>query len=226
MTNDENLTVKQQREKRRAEKVAALKAKQKKEKRGRVLGIVLSVTAVVAVLGIVITVVVTNATRPPAQVPLTAAERAAIEIEGEELYPGLDATHTTDPVSYDVMPPAGGPHNPSWLNCGVYEEEQPTEYAVHALEHGAVWIAYDPAQVDDEQISALRDLAPSTHSIVSPIEGLDTPIAISAWGARLAVDDVSDERLQQFIDKYWLSPTAPEPNALCSNALDGPGRVS
>ncbi len=226
VTNDENLTVKQQREKRRAEKVAALKAKQKKEKRGRLIAIVLSATAVVAVLGIVITVVVSNATRPEPQVPLTAAERAAIEIEGEELFPGLDPTHTTDPVQYDVMPPAGGPHNPSWLNCGVYEEEQPVEYAVHSLEHGAVWLAYDPDQVDDATVDALRALAPATHSIVSPISGLESPIIATAWGARVQVEEPDDERLQQFVDKYWLSPSAPEPRALCSNALDGPGRVS
>ena len=226
MTNDENLTIKQQREKRRAEKVAALKAKQKKEKRGRVLAIVLSVTAVVAVLGIVITVVVTNATRPPVQAPLTASERAAIEIEGEETFTGIDPTHTTDPVQYDVIPPAGGPHNPSWLNCGIYEEEQPLEYAVHSLEHGAVWLAYDPEQVDEATIDALRTLAPDRHAIVSPIAGLESPIIASAWGARLQTDDPADERLQQFIDKYWLSPAAPEPNGLCSNALDGPGRVS
>lgn len=226
MTNDENLTVKQQREKRRAEKVAALKQKQKKEKRGRILATVISAVAVVSVLAVVITIVVTNATREPAQVPLTAAERADIVIEGEEVYEGIDPTHTQEPVTYDVIPPAGGPHNPSWLNCGVYEEEQPLEYAVHSMEHGAVWLAYDPDQVTDAQLAALREAAPDRHAIVSPIAGLESPIIASAWGARVQVSDPSDERLQQFIDKYWLSPAAPEPGALCSNALDGPGRVS
>jgi hypothetical protein len=226
VTNDENLTVKQQREKRRAEKVAALKAKQKKEKRRRIVAVTLSSVAVVAVVGIVIGVVVSNATRPAPQIPLTAAERAAIEIDGEEVIAGLEPIHTTEPVQYDVMPPAGGPHNPSWLNCGVYEEEQPAEYAVHSLEHGAIWLAYDPEQISDEQLTELRRIAPDRHAIVSPIAGLESPVIASAWGARLQVDDPSDERVQQFIDKYWLSPSAPEPGALCSNALDGPGRVS
>ena len=226
MSNDSDLTVKQQREKRRAEKVAALKAKQKREKRSRILAIALSVVAVVAVLGVVITIVVTNATRPPVQVPLTAAERAGIEIVDEEQYPGLEGIHTTDPVSYETSPPAGGPHNPSWLNCGVYEEEVPTEYAVHSMEHGAVWVAYDPEQVSGDALSTLRSSVPDRHIIVSPVAGLESPVIASAWGARVVLDGVEDERLSQFVDKYWLSPTAPEPGALCSNALEGPGRVS
>lgn len=227
VTRDENLTVKQQREARRAEKVAALKAKQAKEKRNRTIGLVSSIAAGVAVVGVLIAIVVASATPPPpTSQNLTAAERAELEIEGVELFPGLEATHVQSAVTYEMTPPAGGPHNPTWLNCGVYEEVVPSEYAVHSLEHGAVWVTYDPAQVEGADLDALRDLMPSTYIILSPFEGLSSPVAASAWGATIALDGVDDERLVDFIVKYRLDPNAPEPGALCSQALDGPGKIS
>lgn len=50
--------------------------------------------------------------------------------------------HTTAPVKYEQSPPVGGDHNAIWLNCGVYPSAVPNELAVHALEHGAVWVTY------------------------------------------------------------------------------------
>jgi len=48
----------------------------------------------------------------------------------------------TGTAKYDRNPPAGGAHNDVWLNCGVYGRPVRNENAVHALEHGAVWITY------------------------------------------------------------------------------------
>ena len=42
----------------------------------------------------------------------------------------------------------------------------------------------------------------------------------------LSLDGVDDPRLADFIIKYRLAESAPEPGALCSQALDGPGKVS
>ena len=53
--------------------------------------------------------------------------------------------HTTDPVTYTETPPAGGPHDPVWEDCGVYTQQLRNENVVHALEHGTVWITYRPA---------------------------------------------------------------------------------
>lgn len=226
VTRDENLTIKQQREARRAEKVAALKAKQAKEKRNRMLGLVGSIVAGAAVIGVLIAVVVTSATPPPpTSQNLTAAERAELEIEGLETFE-VESTHVQSAVEYEMTPPAGGPHNPTWLNCGIYEEAVPNEYAVHSLEHGAVWVTYDPEQVEGAELEALRDLMPSNYIILSPFEGLSSPVAASAWGASIALDGVDDERLVDFIVKYRLDPNAPEPGALCSQALDGPGKIA
>lgn len=226
-TPTDDLTIKQQREKRRAEKVATLKAKQAKEKRNQRLGIGAAVLGGLAVIAILVGIVVTSATPPPpTSQNLSEAERAALEIDGLELFADIESVHVQTAVTYDMTPPAGGPHNPTWLNCGIYEEEVPVEYAVHSLEHGAVWVTYDPDQVSGDELSELRSLMPRTYMILSPFDGLDAPVVASAWGAQVALDGVDDERLIDFIVKYRQSPTAPEPGALCSQALDGPGKIS
>src|ERR1700744_2997072 len=56
----------------------------------------------------------------------------------------LEHNHVTGPVKYVVTPPVGGPHDPVWMNAGVYTKPVPVTRAVHNLEHGAVWITYDP----------------------------------------------------------------------------------
>jgi hypothetical protein len=213
-----DLTIKQQREKRRAEKVAALKQKQAREKRARMFGIGGAIVGGVAAVAIIVGVVVTSATPP--------VDPATIEIEGLETFDNLEALHVQSAVEYEMTPPAGGPHNPTWLNCGIYEEEVPAEYAVHSLEHGAVWVTYDPEQVQGADLDALRSAMPRTYMILSPFPGLEAPVVASAWGVQVALDGVDDPRLSDFIVKYRQSPDAPEPGALCSQALDGPGKIS
>lgn len=213
-----DLTIKQQREKRRAEKVAALKAKQAKEKRNWMLGIGGAAIGGVAVIAIVVGVVVSSATPP--------VDPTTIEIEGLQTFDTVEAQHVQTAVDYEMTPPAGGPHNPSWLNCGIYEEEVPNEYAVHSLEHGAVWVTYDPEQVQGADLDALRSAMPRSYMILSPFPGLEAPVVASAWGVQVALDGVDDPRLSDFIVKYRQSPDTPEPGALCSQALDGPGKIS
>ena len=214
----DDLTIKQQREKRRAEKVAALKAKQAAEKRNRRLGLAGAIVGGVAVIAIIVGIVVTSATPP--------VDPETIEIEGLETFEVLEAVHVETTVDYEMSPPAGGPHNPAWLNCGIYELPVQAENAVHSLEHGAVWITYDPAIVTGADLDALRSKMPRSYIILSPFEGLQAPVVASAWGAQVELDGVADPRLEQFIVKYRQSPDAPEPGALCSQAIDGPGKVS
>lgn len=213
-------TVKEQRAEKRAAQLEAFKKKEAAAKRNRLLAIVGAIVALVLVVGAVATVLVLN-----------AAPREPVVISGDyadrlEVYPDLDPTHTESSVTYDETPPVGGPHNPAWLNCGVYDEEQQNEYVVHTLEHGAVWIAYDPETTSGDEIAALVDLAPDTYSVISPYPGLGDAMAITAWGAQLFFTDVDDPAVTDFLTEFWRSPTSPEPNAPCTGAIDGPGRVS
>lgn len=123
-------------------------------------------------------------------------------------------------VAYDHTPPFGGPHDSIWATCTgtVYEQPVRTENMVHSLEHGAVWIAYDPEQLDQAAIDTLASKVDGrTYMLMSPYPGLDTPISLQSWGHQLKVDSVDDERIDQFITALRLNQyTYPEVGASCS----------
>lgn len=208
-------------EQRRQDRAAVLQAhwaaEAKAARKQKVLWGAGGVTAV-ALVGALVTVAVVTDPPPPT--------RQDIEIAGLETFEDLDAMHVESPVDYEQDPPVGGDHASTWLNCGVYTEEVPKENAVHSLEHGAVWAAYDPSALTEEEITAVQEALPDTYAVVSPYEGLESPITLSAWGAQVAVETPDDERIEDFVAKYWQSPEAPEPGAACTGGLDGPGRVA
>ena len=111
-------------------------------------------------------------------------------------------------------PPSGGNHNPVPLSCGYYAQQPPDEFAVHSLEHGAVWIAYDPS-LPASDVAVLKPFAQLDHVIVSPYAGMDAKVTLVAWEHRLELDSVNDPRLKQFVDAYQNAPTAPEQGGAC-----------
>ena len=60
-------------------------------------------------------------------------------------------------VAYDTFPPYGGQHDPYWADCSgtVYTKTVRNENMVHAMEHGAVWIAYNPKKVSGLNVRSL-----------------------------------------------------------------------
>ncbi|GAA3764646.1 hypothetical protein HDA32_005062 [Spinactinospora alkalitolerans] len=143
------------------------------------------------------------------------------DVPGVQTFDGLSYDHTPGDVSYPQSPPTGGEHAPEWLNCGVYDEEVPEENAVHSMEHGAVWITYDPT-IPQADIDTLRSLySPGSYVLVSPVSGLPAPVVASAWGKQLGVDSADDERLLDFLAAYEQGPQTLEPGAPCSGALGG-----
>lgn len=137
----------------------------------------------------------------------------------------VSANHTNNPVSYPMEPPVGGDHRPTWLNCGVYNQPVPNEYAVHALEHGAVWVTYQPG-LPESDVETLNDALPDTYTVLSPYPGQDAPVVASAWGHQLTLESADDPRLAEFIRTYRLGPQTPEPGAACTGGIDAPGRVA
>jgi hypothetical protein len=130
---------------------------------------------------------------------------------------GPAGKHTTGNVDYEQNPPAGGPHNPVWQNCGFYDKPVRDENAVHSLEHGAVWITYSP-DLPQDQVDELRDIAESqSYILVSPYPDLpsNTPVVASAWGKQVGLSGSDDPDLESFIKAYRQGPQTPEPGAVC-----------
>ncbi|VTR78248.1 DUF3105 domain-containing protein [Cellulomonas hominis] len=202
----------------RQARLAAVRAEQRAKERRRAITIGSIAGAVVLVLVGVAAWVLIGAGRQAADLEAQAEQ----EIDGVEAFDGLTFNHVTTSVDYPQSPPAGGDHNAAWLNCGVYSEPVPDENAVHSLEHGAVWITYDP-ELPADQVATLEAMAANqSYVLVSPYEGLDSAVAVSAWGYQLKVDSADDERLPVFVQKYLLNPELAEVGAPCSNGVGTP----
>jgi len=137
-------------------------------------------------------------------------------VEGVEAFRVDSNDHTEDDLTYDPRPPTGGEHYPVPATCGFYESDPPPdELLVHDLEHGAVWIAYDP-DLDDAQKAALSTLVAQQAKVTAtPYPDLGSPLVVTAWARQLRLDGVDDPRLVQFIETYRNSSNAPEPSAAC-----------
>lgn len=211
------LTIKQQREAKRRGKVEKAKRQEMKVQHNRRVGLLVGGIAIVVVIALV-AVIVSTAKKH--------SSPAIASINGVQLFPGLATKHVDGAVKYQQTPPVGGEHSSAWLNCAVYASPVPNENALHSLEHGAVWITYNPSIITGSSLIALRQTIPKTYAILSPFQGLPTPIVASAWGAQLRMSQVSDPRITQFLAKYRSAKSAPEPGAPCTGGIDGPGKVS
>ena len=159
----------------------------------------------------------------PVSTTTTTSSAPPAAIEGLLRFPGLSRSHVTGPVTYPQNPPAGGDHDPVWLNCGYYAAPVRNENAVHSMEHGAVWITYRP-DLTATQVTTLRDAAHGLpYLLVSPYEGLPAPVVASAWGVQVRVESVDDPRLTTFVDQFRSGPQAPERGSPCEGGTGTPG---
>jgi hypothetical protein len=162
----------------------------------------LAIFAVLAVIVVYISADVTSNPQAVAEPP-----------PGTQVFEIADFSHTLEPVSYPQSPPVGGAHHPEWLACRVYSAPVRNENAVHALEHGAIWIAYDPT-LDESEIKELEGFGRRREVIVSPYPGMDASVAVSAWGRQLKMDSVDSDLIDQFY-RAFQDRTAPETAASC-----------
>jgi Protein of unknown function (DUF3105) len=147
-------------------------------------------------------------------------------IDGVEAFRVESHTHSDEPLVYDHRPPVGGAHFPTPATCGFYSGNPPPDsLLVHDLEHGAIWIAYDPG-LDQAQLAVLRRLVANQPKVtVAPYEGLDSPLVVSAWARQLRLEDANDPRLLAFTEQYRDGPQAPEAGGVC-RGLGEPDIVS
>ncbi|MCO1658131.1 DUF3105 domain-containing protein [Pseudonocardia humida] len=154
---------------------------------------------------------------PTAENPDPSTQLAGIQIQSFE---GGVHVEPTIRVAYTFSPPIGGAHDGAWAACNgvVYPEAVRSENLVHSLEHGAVWIAYNPDLVTGDALAALTaKVQNQPYTVMSPYPGLDQPISLQAWGHQLKLADAGDPRIDQFIAALRVnSNTHPEPGASCN----------
>ena len=150
----------------------------------------------------------------------------ASKISGVKFYVTSNHTHVTTTVNYPQTPPVGGNHSQYWANCDgtVYSEPIANENAVHMLEHGAIWITYNPSTIKSADLTTLENMVQGQdREAISPYDGLKTPISLQAWGYQLFVNSASDPRVNQFINTLRFNPqTTPETAASCQDPYFNP----
>ena len=90
---------------------------------------------------------------------------------------------------------------------------------MHMLEHGAVWITYNPKTATAADLTTLKQLVNGQDRMaLTPYAGLKTPISLQSWDYQLFVKKASDPRVVQFIAALKDNPkTLPEPGVSCSD---------
>ncbi|WP_018685642.1 DUF3105 domain-containing protein [Actinokineospora enzanensis] len=140
-------------------------------------------------------------------------------------YTGGQHVDSTQRVAYDQTPPFGGPHDGVWADCTgvVYPVAVRNENMVHTLEHGTVWIAYNPDKVQGTALDKLKDKVTGTpYMVMSPYPGLDQPISLQSWGHQLKLANPEDERIDQFIKSLRANNyQTPEPGGRCDSNQTG-----
>ncbi len=119
-------------------------------------------------------------------------------------------THVTDKtVKYKTNPPTSGSHDPQPAGDGVYDaafSARDTMHFVHTLEHGRIEIQYDPAlaQRRIDQVGGLFNEDPY-HMVLMPNRRMPYQLAATAWGHLMGCDKVTDgsfDALRAFRDRY------------------------
>lgn len=243
------------------ERVAAMRAQQRRAERRRNLIIIGAIVAAAGVIAVLVIIALPSGgggkevIPPPVVggtpdvlpaalvVPNTSGIRGVVAYDttgwpaASHNGPAASAlrhTHVPGPVTYSVTPPVGGDHNPTWMNCGIYDKPVPNENAVHDLEHGAVWITYQPslpkagvaalrAFVERQSVLSPGGQAGSRYLDLTPYPGLPAPVVVSSWGFQLRLSSATDPRLQEFVSKFRVSRTyTPEYGGPCTGGIGTP----
>jgi len=117
---------------------------------------------------------------------------------------GPGRNHVPNPV-YKVDPPAGGNHTPQAAPAGDYTAATapPIGQIVHAMEHGYVVLWYRP-DLDPPSLAALREVA-GRHAkdvLVVPRTSLATPVAATAWHARVLCATPEPATVERFVTTF------------------------
>jgi hypothetical protein len=200
------------------------RAEEARERRNRLLTIGVSVLVVAGLVvgGVVLVRNQSDDSDDTASDGKATAGKFVTGKDGVRTWKGtLARNHVSKDVAYPMKPPVGGDHDQVWMNCDgdVYDKALNDENAVHALEHGAVWVTYTSKapKADVEALAAKVEKTP--YSLMSPYEKQQAPIMLSAWGHQRTVTGADDPAVDAFFEKFVQGEQTPEPGAACTGGL-------
>jgi len=195
--------------------------------KGKPWGTILGVLAVLVVAGVVFTYAIMQVNAAKEFTVSEDNQDPSANIPGVVKVTYSPGVHVSPEqrVAYDQKPPFGGPHDAIWADCTgvVYPTAVRSENMVHTLEHGAVWIAYNPDQVTGGALDTLKAKVDGVpYMSMSPYPGLDKPISLQSWGHQLKLDSADDARIDQFIKSLRANNYQnPEPGGSCDSNQSG-----
>lgn len=121
--------------------------------------------------------------------------------EAIDLQPATHIPVGTSHPAYNSNPPTSGPHYADPAPWGIHTETVADETAIHNLEHGGIWVSYNPTKVDPATITQLKDLVRSYPSkvLLTSRAGDDVAIALASWGRLEKLDAFDVNKIQNFI---------------------------
>jgi hypothetical protein len=126
--------------------------------------------------------------------------KPAAELAGVERPTDLGRGHVEN-ATYPDSQPTSGPHSASAPGCTTYTEPLDPALAVHALEHGAVVLWFDPAQPELSAELEAETARFDTHVAISPGVDMSSPIVATAWNRRASFTSVSSD-IGDFVETY------------------------
>lgn len=111
--------------------------------------------------------------------------------------------HPFDPVDGDVNP------GPTPRETGVYATEQPEEDLIHNLEHGHVWISYNPSLISENDLILLDQMIRAGSDeedgggvgvIMTARSANDDAIALVSWGRLQTLDRFDEATIRNFVE--------------------------
>jgi len=145
----------------------------------------------------------------PGELPENGDQSVISQVETETASSSAHVEPGTD-IDYDTVPPSGGTHyGGTWESAGFYAEEKELGSLVHSLEHGAVVVYYNPAEISDRGEEGLRGWASnqtgdwrSFIAVPNPNDDPDATYVLTAWEKRLTMDEYDADKVRAFVAEY------------------------
>jgi hypothetical protein len=238
---------KDEKEKRRQERMAQQADAEAQAKRRRTYGIVAGAILVVGVIGAGValfaggggdddepssagkpTVEFANAVEPPAQTTsdlFAAAKKAGCELKNPAIE-GREHVESDQELEFGTEPPTSGNHDQIAQPDGVYSVYPQPRHFVHTLEGGRIELQYNPDKASRKEIATLGGVynEDTLYLLMFPNPEMDYRIAAASWGHLIGCKKVNAatwDAIRAFIDRY--RDQAPEPAAQHQVTAGQPG---